>query len=209
MTISRQCGTGIDQIGPALVQYLSEVGGSEDPVWTLFDQSLIGKVIEHHQLSSSVESYLVENAKFPADESVQAILNLRQSQWSLFNYSADTVRNLCYLGHVVVVGRAGNFVTSDLSNTFHARLVGSLERRTAHISELYDIPTSRARELIEVTDRGRKMLIRRYTNADIEDPKFYHIVVNTDDFSVDGAVRLLADSLLDWAHEKESIMGGS
>ena len=202
MTISRQCGVGIDQIGPKLVEYLSEVDGSTECGWALFDQALIGKIIEEHHLPGSVEPYLGENAKFPVVEALEEVLSLHPSQWSLFNYSADTIRKLCDSGNAVVIGRAGNFVTSDLVNTFHVRLVGSIERRIAYTAAHHDIPASRAREIVIETDRGRKKFVRRYTHADIEAPQFYHIVLNTDGFSVDGAARLLADSLLDWAHEK-------
>ncbi len=204
VTISRECGAGIDQIGPRLVEYLSEVDGCAESGWVLFDQSLIGKIIEQHRLSNSVEPYLGENSKFPVVEALEEVLSLHPSQWSLFNYSADTVRKLCHLGNAVVVGRAGNFVASDLVNTFHTRLVGSIDRRIAHTADRYDIPVSRAREIVTETDKGRKKFVRRYTNSNIEDPRFYHFILNTDDFSVDGAARLLADSLVDWAHEKNA-----
>ena len=65
MTISRQCGAGLDQIAPRLVDYLSEVDDSSGSGWALFDQSLIGKIIEEHHLPTTVQPYLNENAKFP------------------------------------------------------------------------------------------------------------------------------------------------
>jgi cytidylate kinase len=201
MTISRQCGAGLDQIAPRLVDYLSEVDDSSSSGWALFDQSLIGKIIEEHDLPTTVQPYLDENAKFPVAGIVEEVLALHPGQWSLFNYSADTIRKLCHLGNAVVVGRAGNFVASDFENTFHARVVGSLDRRVEYTSKRYDVPLNRAREIVKKTDKGRKNFVKRYAAADIGDPQFYHIVVNTDDLSIDSAAGILAESMLAWAHE--------
>jgi hypothetical protein len=202
MTISRQCGTGCDRIAKKLVNYLSEIDDSTDSGWALFDQSLIGKIIEEHRLPSSVQPYLKENAKFPVVGMVEEVLGLHPGQWSLFNYSADTIRRLCRLGNAVVVGRAGNFVTSDFGNTFHVRVVGSFERRVEYTSRRYDTAQDPAQEIVQKTDQGRKKFVKRYMGVDIGDPQFYHLVVNTDDLSIDSAARILAETMLDWAHDK-------
>lgn len=202
MTISRQCGAGLDQIATRLADYLSEVDETSGSGWALFDQSLIGKIIEAHQLPASGQPYLDENAKFPVTGIVEEILALHPGQWSLFNYSANTIRNLCQLGNAIVVGRAGNFVTSDFENTFHVRVVGSLDRRVEYTSKRHTVPLDRARDIIEKTDKARKKFVKRYAGADLEDPQFYHLVVNTDDLSVGNAARILAESLLEWAHRR-------
>ena len=129
---------------------------------------------------------------------------LHPGQWSLFNYSAETIRKLCSLGNAVVVGRAGNFVAADLNNTFHARVVGARENRTAYTASRYQVPLARARQIVDQTDKERKKFVRRYANARIDDSRYYHIVVNTDDLSTDSAARILAESMLDWAHERKS-----
>lgn len=203
MTISRQCGAGLDQIARRLAEYLSEIDDSSSSGWALFDQSLIGKIIEEHRLSTAVGPYLRENAKFPVAEMMEEVLGLDPRQWSLFNYSADTIRKICRLGNAVVVGRAANFVTSDFENTFHARVVGSLGQRVEYTTKRYGISTSRALEIVNETDKGRVEFVRRYASADLGDPQFYHIVVNTDDLSMDSAARILAESMLDWAHERQ------
>jgi len=205
MTISRQCGAGLDQIGPKLVEYLSEVDSSTGCGWALFDQSLISKIVEDDRLPTAADPFLVENAKFPVTETLEQILDLPRSQWSLFNYSADTIRKLCDMGNAIVIGRAGNFVTADLDNTFHVRLVGSSDRRLALKSGGWNGAATDAGELVEATDRAREKFVRRYTGTDIENSQCYHLVFNTDDFSADGSARLLAESLLDWANEKSRL----
>jgi len=203
LTVSRQCGAGMDVIGCPLVDYLSEVDDSTDFGWALFNQGMIGKIIEQHDLPESVAPFLVEDTKFPVIEALEQVLNLHPSEWTLFNYSAVTIRNLCQMGNAIIVGRGGNFVTSDMRYTFHVRLVGSLARRVEHTADRHKISQKRAREIVIETDKSRKKFVQRFAGADMEDPTFYHLVVNTDDISPEVVARVIGDSLLEWALRRE------
>ncbi len=202
LTISRECGVGMDVIGGALVDYLSDVDDSTELGWALFDQEMVGKIIEDHNLPKGVAPFLSEKTKFPVVEALEQVLNLHPSEWSLFNYSADTIRNLCRMGNAIVVGRAGNFVTSDMDNTFHIRLVGSLNKRVSHFASRRGIPREQAAKLVKEIDGGREKFVRRYAKADWKVPTFYHLVLNTDDIPFDTVARIMGDSLLEWAHQK-------
>ncbi len=203
LTISRECGAGMDNIGCALVNYLSEVDDSTDLGWALFNQGMIGKIIEDHDLPKSVAPFLAENTKFPVVNLLEELLNLHPSEWTLFNYSADTIRNLCRMGNVIVVGRAGNFVTADMENTFHIRLVGSQSKRIQHTASRHEISIERATDVVRETDKSRKNFVQRYARSAINAPEWYHLVLNTDDFLPETVARIIGDSLLEWANQKE------
>lgn len=202
LTISRQCGAGTDRIGQKLVEYLDEVDETAVYGWALFDQSLIARIIEDHKLPDSVKPYLTENAKFPVVEALESVLNKRPSEWTLFNYTARTIRNLCHMGNAIIIGRAGNFVTSDLENTFHVRLVASEKARIAHVQARHLLSPHEASKLVTETDRARSKFVKRYVQSSPEDPTTYHLIINTDDMSDEGVIRILADSLLEWANER-------
>ena len=204
LTISRECGAGMDKIGGELVDYLSEVDDSTDLGWALFNQGTIGKIIEDHNLPKNSSPFLNEKSIFPIAEALEQLLNLHPTEWTLFNYSADTIRNLCRMGNAVIVGRAGNFITADLPYSFHVRLVGSPAKRIAHIASRHRISIERATEVVQQTDKSREKLVRRYANVKIEDPRWYHLVLNTDDISAETTARIIGDSLLEWTHQKES-----
>jgi len=203
MTISRQCGAGIDRISRELIEYLDAVDESGDHGWALFDQSLIAHLIENNSLPRSGPAFLPGKAKFPVSTVLSETLNQPADQWSLFHYSAAAIRILCRLGNTVVVGRAGNFVTADLPNTFHVRLVGSEEKRVAHIAERYGISHDDARNVVRETDKARASFVERYADSSIDAAHSYHLVLNTDDLRDEVLVRVLADSLLEWARVTE------
>ncbi|NNE90290.1 MAG: cytidylate kinase-like family protein [Verrucomicrobiales bacterium] len=203
LTVSRQCGAGMSRIGEELISYLDEVDDSTETGWALFDQSLVTKVIEDHKLTNSVEPFLTENTKFPIVDALEQLLNLHPSEWTLFNYTADTIRRLCHLGNSIIVGRAGNFITADLKNTFHVRLVGSKEKRTASVSEQRGISLKAAEDIVQEIDKSRQKFVKRHTGSDVNDPNAYHLVINTDNLPDKVLVRVLADSLLEWAVESE------
>ncbi|MEM6280320.1 MAG: cytidylate kinase-like family protein [Verrucomicrobiota bacterium] len=200
LTLSRQCGTGTSKIERSLVEYLDEVDESAVHGWAGFDQSLIGKIIEDHKLPKEMEPYLMDEAKFPILETLEEALRLQPSKWNLFHYSASTIRTLCRMGNALVVGRAGNFVTSDLANTFHVRLIGSELRRIARVRERFQMSQDEAEHLVQKTDRSRSHFVKRYTGSDIDDTGSYHLVLNTDNLSPDVIVRIVGDSVIEWAN---------
>jgi len=203
LTISRQCGTGTSRIERSLVEYLDEIDESAVHGWAGFDQSLIGKIIEDHKRPNSMEPYLAEESKFPILETLEEALRMQPSKWTLFNYSAATIRMLCRMGNALVVGRAGNFVTSDLANTFHVRLIGSELKRIACVRERFRVSQDEAEKLVRKTDRSRFNFVKRYTGADIDDTGSYHLILNTDNLSPEIIVRIIGDSLIEWANERE------
>ncbi|MDF1825188.1 MAG: cytidylate kinase-like family protein [Verrucomicrobiales bacterium] len=203
LTISRQCGTGTSRLERPLVEYLDIADESAVHGWAGFDQSLIGKIIEGHKLPRSMEPYLADEAKFPVFETLEEALRLQPSKWTLFNYSAATIRTLCRMGNALVIGRAGNFVSSDLPNTFHVRLIGSPLKRIACVCDRFKITRADAEKLIDRTDRSRADFVKRYTGADIDDTQAYHLILNTDNLPDEVIVRIIGDSLIEWANEKD------
>ena len=203
ITISRQCGIGISRIGESLADYLDEVDDSTELGWALFDQSLVGRIIEQNKLPDSEEPFIAKRAKFAFSDTLEEMLNLEPSQWSLFHYSANTIRKLCKLGNAIIIGRGGNFITSDLPNTFHARLVGSKGLRIARIRKRMGLSLEEATSQVTEIDKSRRKYVKCYTGANINSPTHYHLLLNIDDLPDDIVVRILGDSLLEWATEKE------
>jgi hypothetical protein len=204
LTLSRQAGARANTIGKRLVQYLDQFDETADHGWAVVDQRLVAKVIEDHKLPDSVAQYLPEDVRNPVSDTLEEILGLHPSSWTLFHYTVQTIRKLCALGNVIVVGRGGNLVTGDFPNTFHVRLVGAVENRVRQAREGYGMNAAEARNWVKETDHARARYVKRHLDSDIDDPVGYHLVINTDRISDSLAARIIGDSLLEWVAAGDS-----
>lgn len=201
ITISREAGIDVETMGRHLMEYLDEITDTNAHLkWVYLDQRLVEEVIERYELPKSVTPYLVEKTKFPIQDVLEEQLKLHPSEWTLFHYTAATIRNLCRHGNVVVVGRGGNFVTADLSNTLHVRLIGDEHARAEEMAILTQCSVDEALQLVRKQDRERAAYVKRYTQSDIRDPRFYHLTFCVDDFEPAVLAHMIADNLLEWHH---------
>lgn len=198
LTISRQCGAGFSRFGRRLLDYLDTIDSLSTSGWALLDQSFIGRLVEEARFPRVPVAFTPASSKFPVSPTLENILNYPPDQWTLFNHSANTIRALCRNGHAIIVGRAGNFITSDLPNTFHVRLVAGKSRRITATADRYRISETEATELVEETDKSRARFVKRYTEADINDAFSYHLVINADNLPDELVVRIIGDSLHEW-----------
>lgn len=203
LTVSRQCGSRCNEIQKSLVEYLDEVDPTTTSGWACFGQSLIGKLIEDRRLRESAPPFSASDLRFPLAPALQETLRSSPSHETLFDHCADAIRLLCDMGNAIIIGRAGNFVTADLGNTFHVRLVGSETTRTAYTRQRYQLDEEKAKTIVEQVDLSRKKFVRRHAHADVGDTSAYHLVINTDNISDKTLVRIIGDSLIEWA-EKEA-----
>lgn len=203
ITLSREAGINVEAISQLLTDYLDEVTDSAPLLnWVFLDQPLVEEVIDRYEFPKTVTPYLREKTKFSIPDTLEEQLKRHPSEWTLFHYTAATIRNLCRHGNVVVVGRGGNFTTLDLSNTFHVRLVGDEQRRAEQWATDAQCPVEEALLLVQKQDRDRASYVKQYTGVAIEDPKFYHLTLCIDDFEASVLAHIIADSLLEWHHGK-------
>ena len=198
LTISRQCGAGLSRFGRRLLEYLDNVDSLSMSGWALIDQSLIGRLIEEGRFPRESHQFTPDRSKFPVSQALEETLNHPTDHWTLFNHAANTIRTLCSHGNAVIVGRAGNFITADLPNTFHVRLIAGKARRISATADRYQISESEATELVEESDKARARFVKKYTGADIDDAFNYHLTINTDNLSDELVVRIIVDSLHEW-----------
>ncbi len=195
VTISRMTGAGGRSVAAKLVDYLQAYAPTECP-WTVFDRNLMEKVLEDHHLNKRIADFMPEGHKNIVTDTVEELLGLHPSSWTLLQQTTETILRLAQLGYVILVGRGANVITSKLANVFHVRLIGSLETRTARVQHVYDLSRQDALEFIQREDRGRRRYLKEHFHQDIDDPLLYHLVINTDRIPHDVAARLIGDRII-------------
>jgi cytidylate kinase len=135
--------------------------------------------------------YLPEDRVSEVQDAMDEIFGVHPSTWTVVEQTAETILRLTHLGNVILVGRGANMITAKMPGVFHVRLVAPLADRIAHAHQYYNMTPSEAREFIEREDKGRARYLKKYFDADVENPLLYHLVINTSLVSYDAAADLI------------------
>ncbi len=196
ITISRQTGAGAKPVCGKLIEILDQYSAPENVSWAYFDKNLIEKVLEDHNLPEQIKEFMYETKYAHISATINELLGLKPSEWTIVHKTTDTILQLARMGNVVIVGRGSNIITAKLKNTFHVRLIASIEKRIEHMMDLLNMNKKQAAAYIKEADENRKKYIKSYFNANVEDPLLYHMIVNTDLLTHNGAAYLIAEAVV-------------
>jgi cytidylate kinase len=195
VTISRMTGSGGLSVASKLAEYLEAKAAGHWP-WTVFDRNLLQRVLEEHRLPSQLAEFMPEDHRSFLTDTVEELLGLHPSSWSLVQRITETMWNLARLGHVILVGRGANVITRKLPAAFHVRLVGSVDLRAQRLEQARHLSHGEALEFIRKEDLGRRRYLKEHFGEEIDDPLLYHMIINTDQVDCEEAAVLIGDGLL-------------
>jgi cytidylate kinase len=195
ITISRMTGAGGHTVASILADYLQMHVPAHDR-WTVFDQSLVEKVLEDHHINKRFAGFMEESHKSMLIDSVEEWMGLHPSSWTLVQQTNATILQLAKMGNVILVGRGATVIASKLNNAFHVRLVASLEKRIEYGQQLYGLDRKASLNFIKKRDEGRKRYLKDNFDVDVDDPLLYHVIINTDLVQYDEAARLIGDEVI-------------
>jgi cytidylate kinase len=199
ITISREVGAGGRTIAELLGQRLT--AAEETPAispWAVFDANLAKQVLEDHKLPPNLERFMAEDARLPVESIVEEVLGLHPAGWTLVQHTTQTILRLAGLGHTILVGRGANIITARLPNVLHVRLVAPFATRIRHSAEFYHLSETEAAKFVREQDQARRRYVRRYFNAEIDDPTLYDVTLNTGRLGFARAAEAIAQ--LAWQH---------
>jgi cytidylate kinase len=100
---------------------------------------------------------------------------------------ASVVRELAKGPSLVIRGRGSQFILKDYPGSLHVMVVAPLEVRVEHVIQDLKLDQEAARQEIARFDTSRHEFIKRYFQAELEDPLHYDLVINTGRLSFDAA----------------------
>lgn len=192
ITISRQAGSGGHALAAKLAELLKAQEPQGSPPWAVFDRNLVQRVLEDNHLPARLARFMPEDRVLQITDTMDELFGLHPPSWILVRKTSETILHLAELGHVILIGRGANVITSKLAHVLHVRLVGSLEKRVRRLQELNAINPKEALKLAGNEDLARRRYLKQYFSKDIEDPLLYHMVLNTDSVSVEEAAQMIA-----------------
>jgi Cytidylate kinase-like family len=110
------------------------------------------------------------------------------------------IRRLVDEGGAVILGRAGVFVLKGHPNVFHVRLDGPVEARRRAAMARDDLDYKTAARTQQATDQARRAYVSHFYPREgaWEDPRHYHMTLDTTAISVDTCVDLIARAAQDF-----------
>ncbi len=202
ITVSRLYGCGGAHFAKRLAEELNYV---------YFDKEIFQKVAEMSNISISelkalegLIGYKIDLInKFISSDFIKKIVGVANSvpdADELVKYIEETIIEFAKINKVVIVGRGSQCILKDFPNSYHIKIVATLEDR---VKNLMKKGTSRegALSTIKRMDELRSSYIKKFYNADWLDPSLYHLVINFSRISEEKAIELVKE-LIDYKHEE-------
>ncbi len=186
ITVSREPGSG----GNLIAQELSEKLGLD-----LFHQEVIHEMANSAKVSTRFVQTLDEKAMNVLEEWIAALVDDRHL-WpdQYLQHLMNVIGTIGEHGSAVMVGRGGNFIVPP-QKRMRVRIMAPMDFRIKRVAAAFKVPVKTARRRVVRTESDRRAFIRKYFNADIDDPANYDLIINTGTIGIDQAVDSIISAL--------------
>ena len=194
ITISRQYGAGGSEVARRVAAALG---------WRVVDNELVEQVAARAglqpedvaELEERVPTFVERLARTLAAATPELFAHTPGGRGASPLEEADLVRitetvvaEIADQGKVVLVGRSAPAVLERRTDALHVKLVAPRPYRIDVASLRLHVPSAKAAEILDNTDRMRARYNQEYYRRDWNDPVNYHMVLNTEALGMDGAV---------------------
>jgi Cytidylate kinase-like family len=205
ITISRQFGAGGKTLGEMLVKNLG---------YTLFDHELIQLVSETAKVSEKgveffekessgiVRNFIRSMVPKPLSGLIpRAVGDMKGEKKpdDIINEEVyvdvlhDIIRKIAEGDNAVIIGRAAQYILKDRPNTFHILATANIEDRESFLVDKYGVTPQEAAKAVEVENKRRLNLYRKFGKDDYDKPHAYHLVINTSKINLESGCELICE----------------
>jgi cytidylate kinase len=180
VTISRECGSGGEEIGKAVARKLK---------YEFVYRSTIYREIEKHG-----EQWLKWGTEL--DEHAPSI-------WERFDRSfagyvalvEHCIYEVALKNNVVILGRGGNWLLQEIPHALRVRIIAPMEDRIRLVGEREGVNREAAEKILKFSDHERSIFLKRAFHRDWTHVEDYDLILNTSHLSYDEVVKLIIDEI--------------
>jgi len=197
ITISRSLGSGGTEVGFLLARKLG---------WRFCDRTILRQAAQVLGLTSAglgpqeerysgfLEQLFSLMTLATPEAPYTPPLDLPVYSRDLVEVERDIMRQIVRHYPAVLVGRGGFVALKDHPLALHVQIVADMAFRTQFLVDRGKAPDlEAARRLIEESDRNRGDFIRRITGLDWNDPRPFHLVLDSSRLGLGGCVARIAE----------------
>ena len=207
ITISRQLGAGGDTIAIKVAESLG---------YQLIDKKIINEVAKKAGVTIEKALALDEKYKPKTIEWLMTLINPKTGKIlvseerhldakTYVEHLKSVIIGIYEKDNVVVVGRGSQFILHKFENVFQVRVIADDHYRIERVSNYYNVSDSEAWDIIKKTDSARRSFVSNYLNADWENPKWYHMILNSGRLGIEQTVEIIVDSVKKFSTYNEYI----
>jgi cytidylate kinase len=111
-----------------------------------------------------------------------------------FKALESVVRELGRSRSLVIMGRGSQFILKDYPGTLHLLVVAPLEVRVKRVIQDLNVDKETANQEIARIDGSHNEFIKRYFHAELEDPIYSDLVINTGRLSFQAAASIVVNA---------------
>jgi cytidylate kinase len=149
-------------------------------VRTVLERSALAGGGADPYFGGGLDALLVREYRDFPPEDVESTTGGILTDSKLLEVTSSVIREIAQTGNVVIAGRGANIILRDQPGVLHVALVSSLEERVKRIMEREELGREEAERFVHENDRARQAYYHRFFKVQAEDPRHYHLVLNTD-----------------------------
>ena len=182
LTLSHQYGSGGSLIARDLGQRLK---------WKVWDKEIVRAIASQQHVSESYVDTKDERVGSFIERLVEAVgvggferaynvpppLRLKDGQ--LARLTRQLIEDAAQMGSAIIVGRGGNCILADRRRTLHVFVFAPPEARVRRVMQVERLTRAEAERRIAGMDKLRTDYVRKFYQADWQDPDRYHLQIDS------------------------------
>ncbi len=185
VTVSHDYGSGGRDIAKGLADALGV---------PCYDRQLVDAIAASSGIDAELLARLDEQAQMHWTQWLYGFKSLhRLEQAQYYRHLVNLCLNILQSGGVIV-GRGAHIILAN-HRVFRLRLVGSLDHCAARIASREHIEFSVARDKAAQANQGKQQFIWDYFRQQLDDPRLFDLVINSDRLEIDRQLPMLVDAI--------------
>ncbi len=196
ITISRHFGAGGRTIGEMV---------SEKLEYSLFDNELIQMVAVKAKVSEDIMEAIDNESGGKLQKAISGFVpkrlvdligknrEIRMHEEIYVDLLEKIIREIANEGNAVIIGRGGQYILKGREDVYNILILADMEDRRKFVAEKFRFSTMQAAKTVDIDDKRRAALYRKFGKDDYDQPELYHLVLNTSRIDMDTASELICE----------------
>lgn len=193
ITIARGYGSGGRQIGKLLAERLNIKYYDKELIKLASEKSGINEEL-FGNADEKAKNGIFSRPKVYKGELIPPSKKAFTSDENLFNFQAETIRELASKESCVIVGRCADFVLKNYVNVLSVFIWADMDSCVKNVLKYTDV-TDDIEALITKTDKERASYYMSHTGREWTDIRNYDLCLNTGDIGIEKCVDIICDYL--------------